>query len=58
MPEVKVRQQEQPVVTAAQARADDEYFELQPIEKKLITYSLVLGIGLLVVFILAFEVFK
>lgn len=57
MPEVKVKQQNQPV-TAAQARADDEYFELQPIEKKLITYSLTLGISLLIIFILAFEVFK
>ena len=34
----------------------DEYFELQPIEKKLCAYSLGLGIFLMVIFILSFEV--
>ena len=35
----------------------DEYFELQPIEKKLCAYSLGLGLILLAVFILVFEIF-
>lgn len=34
----------------------DEYFELQPIEKKLCVYSLGLGILLMVIFIISFEV--
>ena len=36
---------------------EDEWFDLQPIEKKLCGYSFGLGIALLIVFILAFEVF-
>lgn len=36
---------------AAQAQ---EWFELQPVEKKLISYSLGLGLGLLVIFIFLF----
>jgi hypothetical protein len=43
---------------APQSAAEDEYYELLPVEKKLIAYSLALGIGLLVVFIFAFGVFK
>lgn len=35
----------------------DEYFELQPIEKKLCAYSLGLGIFLMVIFIISFEAF-
>lgn len=34
----------------------DEYFKLQPIEKKLCAYSLGLGILLMVIFIISFEV--
>lgn len=34
----------------------DKYFELQPIEKKLCAYSLGLGILLMVIFIISFEV--
>jgi hypothetical protein len=36
----------------------EEWFDLLPVEKKLIGYSLTLGILLLVVFIFAFGVFK
>lgn len=36
------------------AAQEQEWFELQPIEKKLIGYSLGLGLGLLVVFIFVF----
>lgn len=35
---------------------EDEYFPLQPIEKKLCAYSFGLGIVLMAAFILAFEV--
>lgn len=37
---------------------EDEWYDLLPIEKKLISYSLGLGIVLLVIFIFAFGVFK
>lgn len=36
---------------------EDEYFDLQPIEKKLCAYSLGLGLVLMAVFIVAFEAF-
>jgi hypothetical protein len=35
---------------------EDEWYDLLPVEKKLIGYSLTLGIALLVVFIFAFRV--
>ncbi|WP_037351302.1 hypothetical protein [Anaeroarcus burkinensis] len=38
-------------------KVETEWFDLQPIEKKLCAYSLGLGLGLLAVFILLFEVF-
>jgi hypothetical protein len=37
---------------------EDEWYDLLPVEKKLISYSLGLGIVLLVIFIFAFGVFK
>jgi len=37
---------------------EEEWYDLLPVEKKLIGYSLALGIALLVVFIFAFGVFK
>jgi len=41
-----------------QSGAEEEWYDLLPIEKKLIGYSLGLGIVLLVIFIFAFGVFK
>ncbi len=38
--------------------AEDEWYDLLPVEKKLIFSSLGLGIVLLVIFIFAFGVFK
>ncbi len=35
---------------------DDEWYDLLPVEMKLIKYSLSLGVGLLVVFIVIFRV--
>lgn len=57
MAEVKIRDVNQPKVTTQQLDYEDEWFELQPIEKKLISYSLFLGLGLLIVFILIFKPF-
>ena len=41
-----------------QSAAEEEWYDLLPIEKKLIGYSLGLGVILLVIFIFAFGVFK
>ena len=57
MAEVQIRQAEQPAVSA-EVLQEDEWHDLLPIEKKLISYSLGLGIVLLVVFIFAFGIFK
>nr|WP_320147629.1 hypothetical protein [uncultured Anaeromusa sp.] len=46
----EVYEEEKPI------EAETEWFDLQPIEKKLCAYSLGLGLGLLAVFILLFEV--
>ncbi|MEW6140342.1 MAG: hypothetical protein AB1733_19150 [Thermodesulfobacteriota bacterium] len=40
------------------ALPQEEWYDLLPVEKKLMGYSLALGIGLLIVFIFAFGVFK
>lgn len=47
-----------PEVNAQTAMQEDEWHDLLPIEKKLITYSLTLGVVLLVIFIFTFGVFK
>ena len=57
MTEIKIREADQVVRQAQQANYEDEWFELQPIEKKLISYSLILGLGLLLVFIYIFKPF-
>jgi hypothetical protein len=41
-----------------QSGAEEEWYDLLPVEKKLIGYSLLLGVVLLVVFIFAFGVIK
>ena len=43
-------------VQAELTNQEQEWFELQPIEKRLISYSLGLGLGLLVIFVVAFGV--
>ena len=57
MAEVKIREADQLARQAQLASPEEEWFELQPIEKKLIRYSLILGIGLLLVFIYIFKPF-
>jgi hypothetical protein len=57
MAEEKGPQTPQPAA-AGQSAAEEEWYDLLPVEKKLIGYSLALGIVLLVVFIFAFGVIK
>ncbi|WP_198006939.1 hypothetical protein [Desulforamulus reducens] len=57
MAEVKIRDINQPMRTSQQIDYEDEWFELQPIEKKLIAYSLTLGLSLLLLFIFIFKPF-
>lgn len=57
MAEVPVGQAQQQAINVKEAM-QEEWYDLLPIEKKLITYSLGLGLALLVVFILVFLVFK
>ena len=56
MPEIAPKIAEQPASVSAMLEAE-EWYDLLPIEKKLITWSLGLGVTLLVIFILAFKVF-
>lgn len=57
MAEVKIREANQPMVQSQKPQYEDEWFELQPIEKKLISYSLGLGVALLLLFIFLFKPF-
>ncbi len=57
MAESKERQSMQSSA-GGQSVAEEEWFDLLPVEKKLIGYSLALGIALLVVFIFSFGVIK
>jgi hypothetical protein len=43
---------------AEQSATEEEWYDLLPVEKKLIGYSLALGVVLLVVFIFAFGIIK
>ncbi len=57
MTEGKERQSMQSSASG-QSVVEEEWFDLLPVEKKLIGYSLALGIALLVVFIFSFGVIK
>lgn len=46
----------QPAINVQPAPEVDEWYDLLPVEKKLISYSLGLGLTLLVIFILSFRV--
>lgn len=56
MSEIRPQVAEQPASVAAMLE-QEEWYDLLPIEKKLIAWSLGIGIVLLVIFILAFLVF-
>ena len=47
-----------PIIVGEKSGAEEEWYDLLPIETKLITYSLGLGVAFLVVFIFAFGVLK
>lgn len=56
MAEIKYQQNDQVNLAAQTLPEEEEWFDLLPIEKKLISYSLGLGIVLLVIFIFVFKV--
>ncbi|MCL6635793.1 MAG: hypothetical protein K6T29_08520 [Peptococcaceae bacterium] len=58
MAELQIGQPGQTQVSAQEMLEADEWHDLLPIEKKLISYSLGVGVVLLVVFIFAFGVFS
>lgn len=57
MAEAKLRELEQQPLRATPIE-EEEWYDLLPVEKKLISYSLGLGIVLLVVFIIVFGALK
>ncbi|MCL6477642.1 MAG: hypothetical protein K6T65_04425 [Peptococcaceae bacterium] len=57
MSEISPKAVEQPASVSAMLEAE-EWYDLLPVEKKLIAWSLGIGIVLLVIFILTFVVFK
>jgi hypothetical protein len=56
MAELNVNVGQQPNVKAEMQAQAEEWYDLLPVEKKLIGYSLSLGILLLVIFIVCFKV--
>ncbi len=48
---------EQSSVNVQEVLAEDEWYDLLPVEKKLIAYTFGLGVVLMVIFVLAFKVF-
>lgn len=57
MAEIQVKMEGQPASVSEILEAE-EWYDLLPIEKKLISWSLGIGLALLVLFILIFVVFK
>ncbi|MBP1759749.1 MAG: hypothetical protein H6Q63_666 [Firmicutes bacterium] len=49
---------EQSSVNVKEVLAEDEWYDLLPVEKKLISYSFGLGLVLMVIFIMVFKVFQ
>ena len=49
---------EQSSVNVQEVLAEDEWYDLLPVEKKLIAISLGLGVVLMVIFVIVFKVFK
>ncbi len=58
MSKVQFNNAEQLPVNDQEVLEVDEWYDLLPIEKKLISYSLGLGLTLLAIFIVTFGVFK
>lgn len=49
---------EQSSVNVKEVLAEDEWYDLLPVEKKLISFSLGLGIVLMAIFVIVFKVLK
>ncbi|KJR44579.1 hypothetical protein UF75_5041 [Desulfosporosinus sp. I2] len=58
MPKVQPHTAQQSSVNVQEVLAEDEWYDLLPVEKKLISITFGLGVVLMVVFVLAFKVFK
>jgi len=58
MPKSQLHTGEQSSVNVQEVLAEDEWYDLLPVEKKLISITLGLGIIFLVIFIIVFKVFK
>lgn len=58
MPKSKLRTGEQSSVNVQEVLTEDEWYDLLPVEKKLISITLGLGILFLVIFVIVFKVFK
>lgn len=56
MAEVQLRTSENTSVNVKEVLAEDEWYPLLPVEKKLISITLGLGIIFMVVFVIAFKV--
>ncbi len=58
MPKVQTNTSQQSSVNVQEVLAEDEWYDLLPVEKKLISITFGLGVVLMVIFVLAFKVFK
>ena len=57
MPKTQLRTGEHSSVNVQEVLAEDEWYDLLPVEKKLISITLGLGLILLVIFVFVFKVF-
>lgn len=57
MAKVKRGLSDQSALNVQEVLAEDEWYDLLPVEKKLISITLGLGIVLMVIFVLVFKVF-
>lgn len=58
MAKVKRGFADQSALNVQEVLAEDEWYDLLPVEKKLISITLGLGIVLMVIFVLVFKVFQ
>ena len=56
MPKTQLRTGEHSSVNVLEVLAEDEWYDLLPVEKKLISITLGLGLILLVIFVIVFKV--
>lgn len=58
MAKTQLRTGENTSVNVQEVLAEDEWYDLLPVEKKLISITFGLGILFLIIFVIAFKVFK